>query len=106
MAEAVTIVNVWFPSWMSSFIPVTVTVWATFQLPDVKVTLTGLTVPSPVSVEESPTVTFATGSDVNTIVNVAFPPPSVVSPDIALTVIPAVSSSTFTTVTSAGSFQL
>ena len=74
------------------------------QFADVKTTEEGDTVPSLVSSEVSPIVTFAVGSESRTIVKRAMPPASVVvSPLVGLTVIPAVSSSEFTTVTSSGS---
>ena len=73
---------------------VTVTVCGPFQSPGVKVRLTGETVPSPVSLEESPMVTSAVGWLLSTTVNVAVPPASVVvRPEVGVTVIPAVSSS-------------
>ena len=53
------IVEVCVPSTRSSFTPVTVTVWAEFQFPDVNVSVPGDTVASPVS----PEVTEITTSD-------------------------------------------
>jgi hypothetical protein len=50
-----------FPSARASLTPVTVTVWGTFQLAAVKVKLAGPTVPSVVSLDERPIVTFAVG---------------------------------------------
>ena len=72
----------------------TVTVCAVFQFAAVNVTDAGATVPSVVSSEESAIVTSAVGSVFSTTVKVAVPPDSVVSPLIAETVIPAVSSPT------------
>ena len=67
-----------------------------------KVRLAGETVPSPVSLEESPIVTSAVGWLVEPTVNVAVPPASVVvRPEVGLTAIPAVSSSVLVTDTSA-----
>jgi hypothetical protein len=62
-----------------------VTVWGVLRFAAVKVTDAGDTVPSVVSELESPTVTFAVGCDVRTIVNRAVPPASVV-----VTALPAV----------------
>ena len=87
VAGAVTIVYATFPSATKSFTPVTVTVCAVFQFPDVNVTDPGATVPSVKSLDESPIVTFAVGWLVSTTVNVAVPPPSVVAPDSGVTVI-------------------
>ncbi len=73
----------------------------------VKVTLAGATVPSVRSLLESPTVTFAVGWLVSTMVNVAVPPASVVvRPEVGFTVIPATSSSVLVAETSAGSIPL
>ena len=72
------ILNVWFPSSMSSFIPVIVIVCAIFQFPGVKVTFTGSIVPSVISSEFNPIVTLAVGSVFSTIVNVAIVPSSTV----------------------------
>ncbi len=58
--------------------------------------LEGKTAPSVLSLELKPIVTVAVGSDLRTIVNVSFPPSSVVSsPDVGLTIIPALSLSEF-----------
>ena len=57
-------------------------------------------VPSVRSLEESPIVTSSVGSESRTIAKVAAPDGSEVDPLIALTVIPAVSSSVFVTDTS------
>ena len=78
----------------------TVTVWTTFQLPLVNVTEADESVPSPSSLDESATVTSSVGSLSRTIVNVAVPPASVVTPEMALTVIAASSSSVLVRVTS------
>ena len=79
------------------------TVWAVFQLPVVNVTLAGATVPSAVSVLESPIETLAVGWLVSTMLNVAVPPASVVvSPDVGLTVIPTASLSVLVTEMSVG----
>ncbi len=89
VAAAVTIVYAMLPSTTRSSTPVTVTVWATFQLTVVKVTLAGATVPSVRSLLVSPTVTFAVGWVSRTTVNVAVPPASVVTrPEVGATVIP------------------
>ena len=66
------------PSSNKSLTPVTVTVCGVFQFAFVNVTLAGLTVPSDVSLELSPIVTFAVGCEFSTIVKVAVPPLSVV----------------------------
>ena len=66
------------------------------------VTDEGATVPSAVLLELRPTLTFAVGCAVSTIVNVAVPPASVVLPLIADTVKPDASLSVFVTLTSAG----
>ena len=91
------------PSSNKSLTPVTVTVCGVFQFAVVNVTLAGLTVPSDVSLELSPIVTFAVGCAVRTMVNVAVPPASVVvRPKVGLTVMPAVSLSMLITDTSSG----
>ena len=78
-----------------------VTVCATFQFAAVKITLAGLTVPSVTSFEIKPIVTSAVGCEVRTTVKVAVPPASlVVSPDVGVTVMPAVSLSRLVTDTS------
>ena len=74
VAAAVTIEYATAPSTRTSSTPVTVTVCGVFQFPLVNVTDDGLTVPSVMSFDESPTVTFAVGCDVSTTVNVAVPP--------------------------------
>ena len=89
------------PSTPKSSAPVTVTVCAVLQFPDVNVRDAGATVPSVRSLDESPIVTFAVGWLSRTTVKAAVPPPSVVvKPDVGITVIPAVSSSVFVTPTS------
>ena len=81
----------------------TVTVRGVFQFAAVNVTLARLTVPSDVLLELSPMVTSAVGCELSTIVKVAVPPLSVVvRPKVGLTVMPAVSLSTLSTVTSNG----
>ena len=88
---------------MSSFWPVTVTVWGVLQFAAVKVKLVGAAVPSPGSLELSAIVTLAVGCVFSTTVNVAVPPASLVTrPEVGVTVIPAVSLSVFVTETSAG----
>ena len=58
--------------------------------------------PSVVSLELSPTVTSAVGCEARTTVKVAVPPASVVvSPEVGVTVMPAVSLSVLLTLTSA-----
>ena len=92
---------------MASSTPATVTVRGTLQLPVVKVTLAGETVPSVTSLLDSPTVTSAVGRLVRTIVNVAVPPASlVVRPEVGLTVIPTASLSLLVTDTLSGSRPL
>jgi hypothetical protein len=99
----VTIEYTMSPSSTKSFTPVTVTVCATLQFADVNVRLAAETVPSVVLLLLSPTLTFAVGWLANTTVNVAVPPASVVvSPDVGLTVTPAVSLSILVTETSDG----
>jgi len=80
---------------------VTVTICGVFQFAGVNVTLVGETVPSLVSLDVKPIVTSAVGSLSSTIVHVAVPPASVVSPLIAETVMPATSLSAIWTVTAA-----
>ena len=67
------------PSATASLTPVTVTVCGVFQFASVKVRLAGLTVPSVVLFELTPIVTFAVGCEFRTTLNVAVPPPSVVT---------------------------
>src|SRR5689334_17347928 len=82
-----------------------VTVWGVFQFAVVKVRLAGETVPSAVLLEERPIVTLAVGWVLSRTVKVAvWPAPAasvVVSPEVGVTVIPAVSSSMLLTDTSA-----
>ena len=89
------------PSSRSSSTPVTVTVWAMFQLAAVKVRLAGGDGAFGRVAGARPIVTSAVGWLFSTTVNVAVPPASVVSPLIAETVIPAVSLSVLVTATSA-----
>ena len=78
------------PSISLSSAPVTVTVWALFQLAGVKVRLAGETVPSVISLLATGIVTFAVGWLLSTTVKVAVPPDSVVvRPLVGLAVIPA-----------------
>ena len=84
-----TIAYAWSPSVRLSSTPVTVTVWATFQLAIVKVTELGATVPSVVSLLVRPMLTLAAGWVVSRIVNVEEPPASVVTrPLVGVTMIP------------------
>ena len=87
---------------MTSLTPFTVTVCGTFQFALVNVRLTGLTLPSVGSLELRKITTLEVGCDVSTTVNVAGVPPIsfVVSPDVGVTMIPAVSSSILVTETS------
>ena len=72
-----------FPSSKWSSTPVTVTVWAVFQVPLVNVSDQGDTVPSAVLLDDRPKLTSAVGCAVSTTVNVAVPPASVVvRPDV------------------------
>ena len=81
----------------------TVTVCAADQSSDVKVSSSGLTMPSVVSPLSTPMVTSSTGSLSSFTVNVAVKPASVVvSSDPAVTVTPAASSSSLVNDTSAG----
>ena len=91
------------PSSTASSAPVTVTVCAVFQVPVVKVSAAGATVPSLVSLEVTAIVTSAVGWALSTTVNVAVPPASVVLPEIVLTVNPEASLSVFVTLTSEAS---
>ena len=90
------------PSSTTSLTPWTVTVCGVFQFALVNVRLTGLTVPSLVSLELSPITTLAVGCDVSTTVKVGASPPisDVIRPDVGVTTIPAVSSSMLVTETS------
>ena len=81
--------------------PVTVTVWAVFQLVDVNVNAVGATVASPVSPDDTLTTTLLDGWVLSTTVNVSVPPVSVtvVPPPEAATATPAESSSAVVTAT-------
>ena len=77
------------PSSTKSSTPVSVTVWAVFQLAELNVRLAGETVPSAVLLDERPIVTFAFGCELSTTVKVAVPPASVVvRPDVGVIVKP------------------
>ena len=80
-----------------------VTVCAVLQFEDVNVRVEGLTVPSAVLELLTAIVTLAVGWHESFTVNVAVVQYSVVTPLIVVTVNPAVSSSMFVTVISAGS---
>ena len=83
--------------------PVTVTVCAVFQFALVNVSDAGDTVPAAVSSDDRSTSTSAVGSAVNTTVNVAVPPASVVvRPEVGVTVTPDASLSVLLTDTLAG----
>src|SRR5437879_6187166 len=89
----------WATGWST---PVTITVCATFQFADVKVSDAGATVPSVGSLDDKGIVTFAVGCVLSTTVKVAAPPASVVTrPATGATVMPAASSSVLVTATSA-----
>ena len=77
-----------------------------FQFALVKVRDAGRTVPSVVSLDESPTVTSAVGWASRTTVNVAVPPASVVGPLMVETVMPDASLSVLVTLTSAALIPL
>lgn len=95
------------PSSIKSFTPVTVACWGVLQFALVNVNEGGATVPSEVSLEESPIVTSAVGWLSSTIVKFWADPASVVTrPDVGFTVIPATSSSLFVAVTSDTVFPL
>jgi hypothetical protein len=80
---------------------VMVAVCGVFQFAWVKVRLDGLTVPWVKSFELTPIVTSAAGCEVSTTVKLAVPPASLmVSPDVGVTVMPAVSLSRLVTDTS------
>src|SRR6266446_10089006 len=69
--------------------PVTVTTWGVSALAGVNTSDAGDTVPSVVSDEERPMVTFAPGTDFNATVKVAVPPLSLVTrPEVGVTVKP------------------
>ena len=89
------------PSTMASSTPVTVTLWATFQLAAVKVREAVERVPSVVSELLRPMVTSAVGCELRTTEKEAVPPFSVVtSPAVGVTVMPAVSLSLLMRLTS------
>ena len=93
-------VEVMFPSMMLSFTPVTVTVCAEFQFPEVKVS--GLfTVASPVSLDVMLSTTFEAGWAFSTTVKVSVVPVSatLVDPPDSVMVKPATSLSTVVTET-------
>ena len=78
-----------------------------FQLPVVNVIEAGDSVPSPASEVLSPIVTLPVGWLWSTIVNWSLPPASVVvRPEVGVTLMAAVSSSTLVTPTSSGSTPL
>ena len=87
------------PSINASSCPVTVTVCDAAKLPVVNIRDVTSGTPSVESLVSKLTVTLADGADVRDTVNVAVPPPSVVSPDMAETLYPAVSLSMFVTET-------
>ena len=96
-----TIVHVLSPSAAKSSTPVTVTIFGMFQLVGVNESAAGETAHSVVSLDETAINTLPVGWLLSTTVNVALPPASVVtSPDVGVTVIPAVSSSVFVAQTS------
>ena len=80
----------------------TVTVWLVFQFAVVNVSEAGETVPSVVSLDDNPRVTFAVGGAASRTVNVAVPPASVVTRPLvgAITKPATLSSSRFVTDTS------
>ena len=81
----------WAPSASASSTPVTVTVWNAAKLVAVKVIAAGATTPSAVLLLDRSMVTLPVGCEFSRTVNVALPPPSVVTrPVFGLTVIPAV----------------
>ena len=91
------------PSSRKSSTPVTVTVWAVFQVAGVNVTLAGATAPSVTSVVASPMLTLAAGWLFSTTVKVAVPPASVVTrPRVGVTAMPIASLSVLLADTSPG----
>ena len=76
----------WLPSFRASFTPVAVTVWSRHQLPWVKVSEDGETVPSVVSVLVTAMVTLPAGRVRRRTGTVARPPSSVGAPETAPTV--------------------
>ena len=92
-----------FPSCTASSTPVTVTVWATFQLAAVNVRFAADTAPSALLLLETGMTTSASGWLSRCTAKVAVPPASVVTrPAVGVTVMPATSSSVFFADTSAG----
>src|SRR5688572_20565219 len=92
------------PSLRLSLTPRTVTVCGTFQVAGVNVTLFGCTVPSLVSLLDSPTITLASGGVLRTIVKVSVSRNSeTTNPVVGVTVNPATSLSTLVADTSDGS---
>src|SRR5262245_20570189 len=92
------------PSAIESSRPVTVTVCGMNQSVGVNVRLVGNGVPSPGSLDVTAIVTGAVGAEIKTTVNESLAPASlVISPEVGVTMKPGASSSTLTTVTSAGS---
>src|SRR5687767_4384145 len=84
-----------------------VTACSVFQFEGVNVTVAGATVPSVVSAETMSMTTFAVGSLASTMVKfVALPASTTLNPKGGLTMIPAVSSSTFETEMSVGFLAL
>ena len=95
------------PSWTSSFAPVTVTAWGTFQSAAVNVRLASEAEPSVASFEATGITTSATGWLFKTTSNVAVPPASVVPrPATGVTLMAATSLSALTAATSAASRPL
>ena len=92
-------VPVWFPSTALSATPVTVTVWALFQLPVVNVREALSTVASSVSSEVTLITTFELGWASNTTVNVSVVPVSETVTAVLDLVKPAESLSAVATVT-------
>ena len=84
--------------------PVTVSSCQDFQLLEVKLRLSGLTLPSPASLLAALTVTLSVGSLLRRTEKLAVPLSSEVSPETALTKKPAAAvRARFSTCTSAGS---
>src|SRR5437762_3506628 len=95
------------PSWTASSTPVTVTVWATFQLAAVNVRLAGAATPSAALLEPTGITTSAVGWVWGATWDVAVPPASVVArPATGDTMIAAASLSALLTATSAASIPL
>ena len=101
LSTEMVIVMFWSLSSMSSSTPVTVTVWAVFQVTSVNVNVAGDTVASPVSPDTTANTTLEVGLVVSTTSNVSVEPASstrVESPD-SKTMNAAVSSSVVVAVT-------